>query len=94
MKEFKKYTGLVLLFLGLISLFWYMYLTYKFNVGIMDISEKIKNVNTEKHTSFEMYMNTTAQRINNLHALFLLGSSALAIIGSILLIGINGAKEK
>ena len=90
MKEFKKITGLAFLFMGLISLFWFMYLLYKFNVGIMDISEKIKNVNTE----FEINMNTTAQRINNFYALLLLFSSALAIIGSILLIGINGEEEK
>ncbi len=94
MKEFKKYTGLVLLILGLLSLFWGVYVLNKFNEGMLDLYEKLKNASMDKQTSFEMYKNTTLPGLYIPIALQFFVSFVLAIVGSILLIGVNGEKEK
>ena len=81
MKEFKKFTGLALLIMGLIVM-----LVFIINITrIMDYGLE-KNFSIEKQNLINNYC--IAFGINSL-----IGSS-MAIIGSILLIGVNGEKEK
>jgi hypothetical protein len=94
MYSFKKFTGLFLLILGVLTLFIFMYALSNFEEQLLDIPEKTQNVSREERTSFELYKNAIIQSVYIPTTLKCFVSSSLAIIGSILLIGINGEKKK